>query len=104
MSPTGANPDRARWNEKYKSGHPRVEPSVRLMMHQGRLAKGRAGKRVRKVEDEKHSGAGSQSIEPRIGGAGGPGRRRQTLFMGAVALASAAVTAVALTLFTLGSA
>ena len=58
---------------------------------------------LRKVEDEKRSGPGSQSIEPGIGGAGGPGRRRQTLFMGAVALASAVVTAVALTLFTLGS-
>ena len=36
------NPDRARWNEKYRAGRTHVEPSVRLMMHQGRLAKGRA--------------------------------------------------------------
>ena len=58
---------------------------------------------LRKVEDEKRSGSGSQSIEPSIGEAGGPGRRRQTLFMGAVALASAAATTVALTLFMSGS-
>ena len=58
---------------------------------------------LRKVEDEKRSGPGSQSTEPSIGGAGGPGRRRQTLFMGAVALASAAVTAVLLSLFMSGA-
>ncbi len=57
---------------------------------------------LRKVEDEKRSGPGSQSTEPSIGGAGGLGRRRQTLFMGAVALASAAVTAVLLSLFMSG--
>ena len=36
------NTDRARWNEKFRAGRARVEPSVRLMMHQGRLARGRA--------------------------------------------------------------
>ena len=50
---------------------------------------------LRKVEDEKRRGPGSQSTEPRIGGAGGLGGRRQTLFMGAVALASAVATTVA---------
>lgn len=57
---------------------------------------------LRKVEDEKRSGPGSQSIEPSVGGTGGTGRRRQTLFMGAVALASAAVTAILLSLFMSG--
>ncbi len=35
------NPDRGRWNEKYRGGgHDR--PSIPLIMHQGRLAPGRA--------------------------------------------------------------
>ena len=54
---------------------------------------------LRKVEDAKHRGPGSQSIEPRRGGAGGLGRRRQPLFVGAIGLASAAVTAMVLSLF-----
>jgi|GEM_PF-4111200 len=64
---------------------------------------------LRKVEDEKRRGPGSQSTEPGMGGADGLGRRRQTLFMGrqtlfmgAIALASAAVTAVVLSLFLSG--
>jgi len=57
---------------------------------------------LRKVEDEKRRGPGSQSVEPSVGGTGGTGRRRQTLFMGAVALASAAVTALLLSLFMSG--
>jgi len=64
---------------------------------------------LRKVEDEKRRGSGSQSTEPGMGGADGLGRRRQTLFMGrqtlfmgAIALASAAVTAVVLSLFLSG--
>lgn len=35
------NPDRARWNEKHRSGGHK-EPSIPLLMHQGRLARGRA--------------------------------------------------------------
>ena len=35
------NPDRARWNEKHRRGGHDL-PSVPLLMHQGRLARGRA--------------------------------------------------------------
>ncbi len=35
------NPDRARWNEKYRKGG-RDLPSIPLLMYQGRLARGRA--------------------------------------------------------------
>jgi len=36
------HPDRARWNDKYRAGTRRESPSVNLIMHQGRLARGRA--------------------------------------------------------------
>lgn len=35
------NPDRARWNEKYRAGGHDL-PCIPLIMHQGRLSKGRA--------------------------------------------------------------
>ena len=57
---------------------------------------------LRKVEDEKRRGPGSQSTEPSMDGARGLGRRRQSMLMGAIALASAVVTAVVLSLFMLG--
>ena len=56
---------------------------------------------LRKVEDEKRRGPGSQSTDPGLGEAGGIGRRRQTAVMSVIALASALVTAAVLSLFML---